>query len=107
MAWCSLPFGVCRSAPATPAAERASATRYPAILDEGPERARLLDEIARSGSKVAHEVLMAWTRDGVFLYDEPGGTKIPLLLEDQQDAEGKSRAHSHRHRPVSGRARRP
>ena len=37
-------------------------------------------------------MLTAWTRDGVFLYDEPGGAKLPLLLEDQQDADGKSRA---------------
>jgi urea transport system permease protein len=94
LAWCSLPFGVLAAvAPAPPAAEqsvRLALTQ--AILDEGPERARLLDEIARSGSKVAHDVLTAWTRDGVFLYEEPGGAKTPLLLEDQQDGEGKSRA---------------
>jgi urea transport system permease protein len=63
-----------------------------AILDEGPERAKFLNEIAHSGSKIAHDALTAWTRDGVFLYDAPGAAKIPLLLEDQQDGNGKSRA---------------
>ncbi|MGA2656413.1 MAG: urea ABC transporter permease subunit UrtB [Verrucomicrobiota bacterium] len=94
LAWCSVQFGVlAAAAPASPSAEegvRHALTQ--AILDDSPERARLLDEIARSGSKVAHEVLTAWTRDSVYLYDEPGGAKLPLLLEEQQDGEGKSRA---------------
>jgi urea transport system permease protein len=91
---CSLRFGALAAiAPGSATAEegvRRALTQ--AILDEGSERAKLLDEIARSGSKIAHDVLTAWTRDGVFLYEEPGGAKLPLLLEDQQDADGKSRA---------------
>ena len=63
-----------------------------AILEEGPARAKLLDEIAQSGSKVAREVLTAWTRDSVYLYGGAGSGKVPLLLEEQQDSEGKSRA---------------
>jgi urea transport system permease protein len=94
LAWCSVRFGaLAAAAPASPSAEEGVRhTLTQAILDDGPERARLLDEIARSGSKVAHDVLTAWTRDGVYLYDEPGGAKLPLLLEEQQDGEGKSRA---------------
>jgi len=62
------------------------------IFAEGPERVKLLNDIAHSGSKLAREVLTAWTRDGVFLYDGPGSAKLALLLEEQQDSEGKSRA---------------
>jgi len=63
-----------------------------AILAEDPERARLLNEIAHSGSTIAQEVLTAWTRDGVYLYDGSGAAKIPLLLEETPDSEGKARA---------------
>ena len=62
-----------------------------AILAEGSERASLLNEIARSGSKVAHDVLTAWTRDGIYLYDGPDSVKIPVLAEEQQDSGGKFR----------------
>ena len=62
------------------------------ILSEGQDQQKLLNELAESGAKIVHDVLTAWTRDGVFLYDSPDGSKVPILLDDQQDSEGKARA---------------
>jgi urea transport system permease protein len=63
-----------------------------AIVSEGAGQQKLLDELSDSGgSKQIRDVLIAWTRDSVFLYDS-GGVKVPVLLEDQQDADGKARA---------------
>jgi urea transport system permease protein len=61
------------------------------LLSEGPEQQTNLIELADSDSKLVHDVLTAWTRDGVYLY-ETNNAKIPLLLEDQTDADGKARA---------------
>ncbi|HTL72259.1 MAG TPA: urea ABC transporter permease subunit UrtB [bacterium] len=63
-----------------------------AIQSEGAEQQQLLVEISETGSKLVHDVLIAWTRDGVFIYDSGNGTKIPILLEDQTDSDGKARA---------------
>jgi urea transport system permease protein len=62
-----------------------------AILSEGPEQQKLLNELAESGSKVTAEVLNAWARDSVFLYGAPDGSKVPVLLEETEDANGKKR----------------
>src|ERR1700722_7196633 len=62
------------------------------ILMQGPEQQKLFEELAESGAKVVRDVLNAWSRDGLFLYDAPDGSKVPVLLEEQQDAEGKVRA---------------
>jgi urea transport system permease protein len=62
------------------------------ILSEGQTQQKLLNELAESGAKVVHDVLTAWTRDGVYLLDGPDGSKIPSLLDDQLDAQGKARA---------------
>ncbi len=61
------------------------------ILTEGDEQQANLTHLADTGSRLVRDVLTAWTRDGVYLYDSPGG-KIPVLLEDQTDADGKARA---------------
>ncbi len=61
------------------------------ILSEGPEQQKLLTELADSGSKIARDVLVAWTRDGVYVYEAPDKSKTPILLEEQQDTSGKSR----------------
>lgn len=63
-----------------------------ALLSTGPEQKQLLGEISETGSKLAYNVLSAWTRDSVYLYDGPNGSKLPILLEDQTDADGKARA---------------
>ncbi|MBW8864714.1 MAG: urea ABC transporter permease subunit UrtB [Verrucomicrobia bacterium] len=61
------------------------------IMAEGLDQQKLVGELGDTGSKIVHDVLVAWTRDNVFLYDA-AGTKIPVLLEDQTDADGKARA---------------
>ena len=35
---------------------------------------------------------MAWTHDEILLYQAPGGAKVPVMLEEQQDSQGKARA---------------
>jgi urea transport system permease protein len=62
------------------------------ILAEGAEQQKDLNDLADSGSKTVADVLNAWVRDSVYLYPAPDGTKVPVLLEDQQDADGKARA---------------
>ncbi len=62
------------------------------LLSEGEEQQKLLSGLADSGAKIVHDVLTAWTRDGVYLYEAPDKSKVPVLLEDQQDADGKARA---------------
>lgn len=61
------------------------------VLAEGGEQRKLVGELGDTGSQLVHDVLVAWTHDNVFLY-ESGGAKIPVLLEDQTDADGKARA---------------
>jgi len=62
------------------------------ILAAGAEQQQLLGEISETGSKLVHDVLIAWTRDSVYIYDTGNGSKLPILLEDQTDADGKARA---------------
>ncbi len=76
--------------PDAPAAVRQKLAR--AVLSEGPEQQKLLSELADSGAKVAVEVLSAWSRDSIYLYPAPDGSKVPVLLEDTEDAQGKARA---------------
>ena len=80
---------------AVPVAPDDSAVRQTlsqAILSSGAGRQTLLNRLGETGSKLVSDVLFAWTRDGVCLYDAPDGSKIPVTLEDQQDADGKARA---------------
>jgi urea transport system permease protein len=62
------------------------------LLTQGAEQKQLLSEVSETGSKVVQTVLLAWTRDGVFIYESGDGSKLPILLEDQTDADGKARA---------------
>ncbi len=62
------------------------------ITSKGAAQQKLLGDIGETGSKIAGDVLTAWTRDEVYLYPAPDGTKVPVLLEDAQDASGKARA---------------
>lgn len=64
------------------------------LLSEGEEQQTNLIQLPDTGSKIVRDVLTAWTREGVYLYDGPNSTKIPILLEDQTDADGKARAIS-------------
>jgi len=63
-----------------------------AIVSEGDAQQKTLGELAESGSKLISPVLTAWTRDGVYLWESPEGTKVPVMLEEQQEADGKARA---------------
>jgi urea transport system permease protein len=63
-----------------------------AILSEGEEQQKLLSDLADSGSKTTAEVLNAWSHDGVYLYVAPDGSKVPVLLDETEDAGGKRRA---------------
>jgi urea transport system permease protein len=92
------------SAPATNAAPATISTPAPAnvdpvrqqlvqaILSTGAAQQTALTEVSTTGSKTASDVLSAWTRGEVYLYAAPDGSKVPVLLEDQQDADGKARA---------------
>jgi urea transport system permease protein len=82
--------GPARAAPANDTAVRRQLVQ--ALLSKGPEQLKLLADLADSGSKLVSDVLAAWTQDSVYLYAAPGGSPIPVLLEDQQDADGKARA---------------
>ncbi len=59
---------------------------------KGAAQQKLLGDLADSGSKLVRDVLTAWTREEVYLYSGPDGAKMPVLLEDQQDANGRARA---------------
>ncbi len=63
-----------------------------AILSKGPERQKVLDKLADTGSKLASDVLSAWTMQEVFLYPATNGVTVPVMLESQQDAQGRARA---------------
>ncbi|HTV61745.1 MAG TPA: urea ABC transporter permease subunit UrtB [Verrucomicrobiae bacterium] len=63
-----------------------------AILSTGTEQQKLLNELADSGSKLASDVLGAWTMEEVYQYVAPDGSTVPVMLESQQDAQGRSRA---------------
>ena len=63
-----------------------------AVLSEGQSQQKLLTEIADSGAKIATDILGAWSRDGLYIYEPTNGLKIPVTLEDVTDAAGKSRA---------------
>src|SRR5271156_6068286 len=62
------------------------------ILSSGEVQRKLLNELGDTGSKLVNDTLQSWTRGEIYLYDGPDGSKIPVLLEDQQDADGKARA---------------
>jgi urea transport system permease protein len=62
------------------------------ILGNGAGQQKSLDGLGETGSKLAGDVLSAWTRGGVYLYSAPDGSQVPVLMEDSQDAAGKARA---------------
>ena len=61
------------------------------LLSEGAEQQTNLTQLADSGSKLVRDVLTAWTRDSVYIL-ETNDAKIPILLEEQTDSDGKARA---------------
>jgi len=76
-------------------ADDSAATRQllcKAIQSEGDEQLKIIASLADSNSDLVRKVLVAWPNDGVFLIDAGDGTKIPVMLEDAQDADGKQKA---------------
>jgi len=63
-----------------------------ALQAEGDEQITLVKSLADSNSDLVRKVLVAWPRDEVFIIDPGDGSKIPVMLEDLQDADGKSNA---------------
>jgi urea transport system permease protein len=84
--------GLAAAAPAPAAEAVVRQTLVKAILTQDAEQQALLAGLADSGSKVVRDTLTAWTRENLYLWDSPEGTKVPVLLEDLQDADGKARA---------------
>ena len=64
------------------------------LLSEGEEQQTNLTQLADTGSKIVRDVLIAWTREGIYIYEAPDKTRIPIELEEQTDADGKARAIS-------------
>ncbi len=62
------------------------------ILSSGADQQKLLGGLSETGSKLVGEVLLSWSRGGVYLYPASDGSQVPVLLEDSQDATGKARA---------------
>jgi urea transport system permease protein len=60
-----------------------------AILSTGPEQQAMLLELGDTGSKVVGDVLSVWPRDQVMIFDAPDGAKVPALIGDEEDADGK------------------
>jgi urea transport system permease protein len=95
--WCCVPVFCCLQTFAAPAPDTASTNVVrqelaQVILSKGAQRQKLLDELADTGSQLAAGVLSAWTMEEVYLYVAPDGSKVPVMLESQQDANGDSRA---------------
>jgi urea transport system permease protein len=94
LVWTALWWLGCANA-AEPAAGSAAATRQKlaqAILTQGTDQQKLLSELADSYWKLTTDVLNAWARDSIYLYDAPDGSKVPVLLEEGEDAASKGRA---------------
>ncbi len=62
-----------------------------AVLGSGEQQVKLLDDLADTGSKIVRDVLLGWPRDQVIIYESPQG-KLPAMLEDEVDGDGKARA---------------
>jgi urea transport system permease protein len=59
------------------------------LRSEGAEQKQLLGELSETGSKLVQNVLAAWSRESVYYYEGADGAKVPVLLEEQADADGK------------------
>jgi urea transport system permease protein len=63
-----------------------------AITSEGPDQIKTVAALADTNSDLVRKVLNAWPNDGIFLIDSGNGQKVPVMLEDAQDADGKQKA---------------
>ena len=67
-----------------------------AILSTGDGQQKILDELKLTpddSAKMVEDILLAWTQSKIYIYQPPdNGAKVPVILDDKQDAAGKSRA---------------
>lgn len=63
-----------------------------AILAEGQEQQQLLGQLTEPGSTGLSETLNAWSHDAVFIFTSADNSKVPVLLEESEDSNGKHRA---------------
>jgi len=64
-----------------------------ALLGTGDDQQKILNDLALNPSKIVHDTLLSWTRDEIYIYETPNaGPKVPVLLEEQQNADGKVHA---------------
>jgi urea transport system permease protein len=60
-----------------------------ALLSSGTEQQDLLRELGDTGSKIVGDVLAAWPRDQVMIFEAADSSKIPALVGEEEDADGK------------------
>jgi len=63
-----------------------------AITAEGDDQISAVTALANTHSDLVRRVLTAWPLDEVFIIDAADGSKVPCMLEDAQDADGKQKA---------------
>jgi urea transport system permease protein len=82
-------IGLLAHNPAMAAPETARQTIVRAILttDDGQKRA-IIGSLAGQGDEAIRELFTAWRQDSLFVYTGPDGTKIPVELTDDKDANG-------------------
>jgi len=64
------------------------------VLEDTEEQARLISTLIEDPSPEVDQLLTLWKEGGIFIYEEPAGTKIPILLEGDKDVDDAQAARS-------------
>jgi urea transport system permease protein len=59
------------------------------ILTDSEEQAKLVTGLSESAPEEVVSLLTLWKEGGIFLLDKPDGTKIPVTIDNEKDAEQK------------------
>jgi urea transport system permease protein len=70
---------------AAPASARATITQAILTPDDGRKR-ELIGSLAGQGDEAIRELFTAWRQDNLFVYTAPDGTKVPVELTGDKDA---------------------
>ena len=62
------------------------------ILSDSDGREADIRSLASTGSRLIRDILLAWPKDRILLFEPSGGVKIPALIEEETDSDGKCRA---------------
>jgi urea transport system permease protein len=82
-------IGVLAHHPAMAAPETARETIVRAILTTDDDKKReIIATLAGQGDEAIRELFTAWRQDSLFVYSAPDGTKIPVELTGDNDANG-------------------